>query len=626
MKVIQKAAVSIILSLILFTGFTLLAFSSLFDVIEAKYYNKKIVGDYENRLEKVLDGINDYNNVKNTEVEKIIENRSIKRVFLTNQSKEDIFQRSNLVKKIKKENIYFKYIRVVDDDGKIHFSTNENDINSRDDYRIIYKTYKKAVNDNEREKYNLLNPGGMLFIENENSILIKEELEDEFGIKRGFIHVTFEYEDLEQHLKKENLLDKNDNIALVGDSGVVVNLFDKSEKVTELIRKNWGKTDYEKIKYIYEDETGNEYALFTYKGKNRFSGIVVLREIFLIDKFYRYILLIVTFFILNISTFLILNLRQDRIAVISDRVKRFQINFLIEYLDKKHEIDWKRWKKELKSRKEEVKREVKKGVKGINKNQEQEVNLLIDKSWDEIIGLLAGRFEGPSEKTSASVEISNIDEIVKKILKSELELGSGRTSAAAAEKAAVKKPLEPVEVEEIEEVEAMEMAEVPEELEELEGGEELGGPVEVEEVEELGEPVEVEEVEELGEPVEVEEIEELGEPVEVEEVEELGEPVEVEEVEELGEPVEVEEVEELGEPVEVEEVKEVGELVEPVEVEEVEELGEPVEVEEVEELGEPVEVEEVKEVGEPVEVEEVRGTRRTCRGRRGRGTRRTCRG
>ena len=84
---------------------------------------------------------------------------------------------------------------------------------------------------------------------------MKKELNDEFGIKRGNIHIAFEYEDLEQFLKKEYLLDKNDTIALVGDSGIVVNLFDKSEEVTELIRNNWKKSEYEKIKYIYVDES-----------------------------------------------------------------------------------------------------------------------------------------------------------------------------------------------------------------------------------------------------------------------------------------------------------------------------------------------------------------------------------
>ena len=635
MKVIQKAALSIILSLVLFAGFTVIAFSSLFDIIETKYYNNKIVGDYEKHLNDVLAGIEEYSEVLNKTVEDISEKKAIKRVFLTNQSKEDIFQRNNLIKKVKKENIYFKYVRVVDDEGKIHYSTNENDINSREEFRVIYKTYKKALSDAERDRIDNLKTGELLFSEKENNIFVKNDLEDEFGIKRGFIQAAFEYKDLEQYLKKNYLLDENDNIALIGDTGVVLNLFDKSEKVSEIIRNNWEKTDYEKIKYIYEDESGKEYALLTFRGDRRFSGIVLLREIFQIDQFYRYILLIVTFFVFNIVTFLIFNLRQDRISVISDRVKRFQINFLIEYLDTKHEIDWKRWKKELKSRKEEVKREVKKGIRGIKSNQEEEVNLLIDKSWDEIIGLLAGRFEEAPGKTAANIEISNIDEIVKKILKSELDLGSVRTSAAVAEKAPAKKTLQPVEVEEVEELGE------PVEVEEVE---ELGEPVEVEELEELGEPVEAEELEELGEPVEAEELEELGEPVEVEEVEELGEPVDVEaleeaevpedleeieggeEVEELGEPVEVEEVEELGEPVEVEELEEaeVPEDLEEIEGgEEVEELGEPVEVEaleeaevpedleeiegveEVEELGEPVEVEEVEELGEAVEVEEV---------------------
>ncbi len=119
------------------------------------------------------------------------------------------------------------------------------------------------------------------------------------------------------------MLDKNDSIALIGDSGIVVNLFDKSEEVTTLIRNNWKNSEYEKIKYIYEDETGKEYALLTFKGNDRFSGIVLLREIFQIDIFYRYILLVVYLFLFStLQFFLFLILKQDRVSVISDKGKK----------------------------------------------------------------------------------------------------------------------------------------------------------------------------------------------------------------------------------------------------------------------------------------------------------------
>ena len=86
-------------------------------------------------------------------------------------------------------------------------------------------------------------------------------------------------------------------------------------------------------------------------------------------------------------------------------------------------------------------------------------------------------------RTSASVEISNIDEIVKKILKSELQISSGISKTAVAEEKTivkkVKKLGEPVAVlegvedtgeGEVEEVEELEEAEEVEELEILEEG------------------------------------------------------------------------------------------------------------------------------------------------------------
>ena len=606
MKIIQKAAVSLIIALILFAGFMLLAFSSLFDIIETNYYNKKVIIQFDEKLNEIDRQISEYKAEKNTIINEISNNSSIKKVFFTNQSREDIFQQNNLMKKLKNDNIYFKYLRIFDDDGKIHFSSNENDINTKDDFKISYKTLENAVGNEEIQKIKASGNNELLFLEEPGFISIKNDLNDNFGIRRGSIQLVYSSDDLYEFLKKKNLIDNNDKIALIGSNGLVVNLFNKNKNIVSIIRENWLKNEYEKIKYIYEDESGKEYALLTYKGDKTFSGIVLLKEIFQINQYYRYILLIISFFVFNILTFLLFNIKQDKISVISDRIKRFQIKFLIEYLDEKHEIDWKRWKKELKNRKEEVRKEFKKGIRGLNKKQEEEVNLLIDKSWDEIIALLAGRFQEPAVVKGASVEIGNIDEIVKKILQTELKYTSQGKSPGAV-LAPKLNTSEPVAVESVDEAEETEELNELEEIGEEEALETLE-PVAVEALDEAEETEELDELEEIGE----EEALETPEPVAVEALDEAEETEELDELEEIGEeealetlePVAVEALDEAEETEELDELEEISEeealeTPEPVAVEALDEAEETEELDELEEISE----EEALETPEPVAVE-----------------------
>ena len=608
MKIIQKAAVSLIIALILFAGFMLLAFSSLFDIIETNYYNKKVIIQFDEKLNEIDRQISGYKAEKNTIVNEISNNSSIKKVFFTNQSREDIFQQNNLMKKLKNDNIYFKYLRIFDDDGKIHFSSNENDINTKDDFKISYKTLENAVGNEEIQKIKASGNNELLFLEEPGFISIKNDLNDNFGIRRGSIQLVYSSDDLYEFLKKKNLIDNNDKIALIGSNGLVVNLFNKNKNIVSIIRENWLKNEYEKIKYIYEDDSGKEYALLTYKGDKTFTGIVLLKEIFQINQYYRYILLIISFFVFNILTFLLFNIKQDKISVISDRIKRFQIKFLIEYLDEKHEIDWKRWKKELKNRKEEVRKEFKKGIRGLNKKQEEEVNLLIDKSWDEIIALLAGRFQEPAVVKGASVEIGNIDEIVKKILQTELKYTSQGKPPGAVLAPKLNTP-EPVAVESVDDAEEIEELDELEEIGEEEALE-TPEPVAVESVDDAEEIEELDELEEIGE----EEALETPEPIAVESVDDAEEIEELDELEEIGEeealetpePVAVESVDDAEEIEELDELEEIGEeealeTPEPIAVESVDDAEEIEELDELDEIGE----EEALETPEPVAVESV---------------------
>ncbi len=423
MKIIKKAAVSFIVTLILFTAFTIISFSTLFDVIESKFFNKKIISETEQKLDSIADGIDKYINDRYSIIAEVSGEAAIKNSFLVNQSREDIFRRENLLKSLLNSNIEFSFIRVIDQDGKIHYSNNAEDIKSSDEYRITYKMASETTANNYEKVLALSENQTIVFNADPGHNCFTAPVFDNFGIKRGSLFVYLGENDLKKYLATGNFIEKNTVIKYPDLNGIVINLLDNNINILKNINEYWSTEKIANPFHLYIDDSGKGYSVISGKLKNGFAGYILPDESFRINSIYRYILLISAFSIIYILSFLVMNLKQDRITIIAERVKRFQINFLIEYMENKNELEWKKWKKELENRKEEVRKEFKKGIRGIKGEKEKLVNDLIDKSWDEIIGLLSGYLDKKSPEksviSSTNIQIENIEEIIKRIISSE---------------------------------------------------------------------------------------------------------------------------------------------------------------------------------------------------------------
>jgi hypothetical protein len=321
-----------------------------------------------------------------------------------------------------------------------------------------------------------------------------------------------------------------------------------------------------------------------------FVSVMVKSGVLEMSRVMKGLLLAVFFFTVFLIVFLLFNLRPDPVEVLSQRIKRFQIQLLEQLMGSQGGSDWERWKKELEARRGEITHQIMRGIGKVSPKQKPEVDAYVSKSWDEIIDLLGRRAEVTTSAAASPIDISRLENLIRQALKnaqfvaplqkpiSPSEEGLAAAQRSGAGQAALMEAEEPAE-------------EVLEELEEARSTEA------VPELEAVGEPAEaVEELEEIGEHEEavpmgpellaapgVEEAEELEAVPDADEVEEAGEPVEVEEVSEI------EEASGAEEPVEVEEISE---------VEEASEAEEPVEVEEALEVEEATEVEEALEVQE----------------------------
>jgi hypothetical protein len=268
----------------------------------------------------------------------------------------------------------------------------------------------------------------------------------------------------------------------------------------------------------------------------------------------------VTFFL---AAFLVLNIRQDPMVVMARRVKRFQVEFVQEFMESGDELRSERWSAELARRKATLSAQIRRGVGRLSEPRQQEVDDLITKSWEEILYILSARTPR-ARAQEESLDLKRIEGIIQRALSgghvivqaaapalvAQAEgaaIAGGRAQdtreradVAAAERQArvASVPREPGEAEAVEEAEE---AEAVEEIGEAEAVEEPGEAEAVEEAEEA------EAVEEIGE---AEAVEEIGEAEAVEEAEEPGaaEPIEEAEAEAVLEEVpEAEPIAELEE-------------------------------------------------------------------------------
>ena len=276
--------------------------------------------------------------------------------------------------------------------------------------------------------------------------------------------------------------------------------------------------------------------------------------------FYVRILLFVCAFVtVCLIVVIFFNIRKDDSVVIKSKIRAIQIGLLNEYFEK--DVDRKKVAAMIAAQKDALTAKIKKSLGRRGKKYGSDLDVILNKSWEDIITILSG-----AEKTSCMAELSSssIKEI-RKIFEEVLATNTLKVENLESARKEKNPPLKTSETsvfeklpEDLDEVEELCDAEPLEEAPEAES---------VEEVENLEEIEPLEEAEPLGPESDgaLEELEELDEPEELENLEEIDPAEELlPEPEELDEAEELEPIEELEEPDELEEV-EPSETIEPSE-------------------------------------------------------------
>ena len=585
----HKAALSLLISVLLFGGFSILAFTGLFDFIETRFYDPSITASVNRDLAGNANVIDKFIAETQTQFSETLILPAIRRSFLPNQGAEDIFERSRIYGLLSESIRGLQWVRFIDSGGhRIHYSTLTSDIQQQDRLSIAYRNFedpgysyeKIAVADNGNANY--------IFDEDRDRILFSFPFYDSFDVYRGTALFSLSVRAVTDKLITDGRIKVGQDISVISDpKGFLSGMTTAGERVLPVQVSTIWKEGWQKTGRLVSPTSGLSLALITVTTEQGLLvGRLVNEEMFLFPLPMKIILLVSFFLTVYLITFLLFNLRQDSVTIVQNRLKQLQISLIEQFYDRKGEVDWARWSRELDQRRDEISNQLKLGIK-VSSAQSKDLDTLIDKSWDELLAVMGGRSQFSSRESGIDEEKLQI--ILNRILAA---LPQGNFAADRSLGPQVTKQDPGIVVNTVPQTPVRDSAD--EEEAELADVEELAEELSEDLIEELAEEQPEELTEVLSEILSEEFSEEQPEELPGEPPEELMEELAEEKVEEKAEEIKTEETPEEIKPIEItddlsneqfEEVEAVPELNEADEIiEEIPEIAEITEIEEIEEV------------------------------------------
>ena len=627
MKSSQKVALSLLIAVVVFSAFAVISFSGLFNYIDATFYNTRVRESVYRRLGSAVDAVSSYQEKNQRRFQQILDQPSVKNIYQVNQSREDIQNQEAIFGSLKSDMSGFMFVRFIDNQGqRLHYSSLPSDVLQSGANQMAYKPPGEIAEPVQLASLALPQSTAfdLMLVPKADMYIYRFLVKDQFNIVQGTALFYVSARGLTNELISDNIIDVGTTVRIVTDNAVLLNLPEKfGDSLAQAVLSTWSVAQANSTPLLKSEGSGS-YFVFSRATKPGGFGLMLAPEAdFHMQPIMQWVLLAGTFLTTFLLVFLLLNIRQDAVLVLSDRIKRFQIHLLQEYLEDKEQIDWKRWQSQLESRRDEVTQQIKKGLGPLHGKKGEEIDHLINQSWDEILTVLGTK---QVEARTSSLDVARLEDIIQRAVTNFSRLGIGAepsTSAGnvpgrglpvgagartgEAERSSQKGSgtdgrergagdnrsyredrsdegrEEPEEPEELEEVEAAEELAELEDVEEGPEGEAASDEEVLDEIDAVDDIDAVEDLEEVAQAGETEELAAVDEAEhEVEEAESIDS-IDNDEIGELEEAAEVEEVESLED---AEEAKATGQLEALAEIGELDEIEVPGESEDLEELAE----------------------------------------
>lgn len=486
MNTAKKVCFSFLITLVIFYIFVFASYTGMFSVIETRFYQPAVIHGMEKRLKKISVCLDEYTVEHAQKFSEYANLPSVKKLVSSFKDENDI----DIVKSVSSEFLLtyscLQGIRIIDSNGKrILFTTfNTDNYEYSKNTELPYEAIK--ANDNIENR----NKAKIIFDNSNERILFSIPYYDNYDLYRGSIIFYVAGVGFTSHLIEQNILSVSEKAKLVAtvfsDSsnqhkGFVLGVPPVSadvlvSKITEL----WSKESFD-TQQILHSEDYNWFVISDNSGKTGIISLVFQDDILLFNNGIKTVLFICVFITLFLVTFLLFNLKQDEEAFIRDKIKRFKIALINDYLTSTDDTDWEDVSKFLAIRKHQINYDIKNFLGQKGQKHKGLVENLLEKTWDEV------------EQVIIYHEKQNLDKIESKKHSSE-----NIENLEQVEEFEYVKNDEISELEEVEDVKELTSIDEIDDVEELENIEEKEKSDDVEEVEELEDIEQVEDSKDAG--------------------------------------------------------------------------------------------------------------------------------
>ena len=199
-----------------------------------------------------------------------------------------------------------------------------------------------------------------------------------------------------QYLITQNLLALNQNAVLIETSkpGILGFIYGypaaNQDFFTTAVSERWNQNQFS-TQSILNTEIGNWVAISNNASAKIIIAKVEKESFFVFSETVKILLLACIFISIYLIFFLLFNLRQDPMVRIKHKIKKFQLAFVNQYLEKENIENWENLKKEIDKRKNDLSKEVKKSLGVKSKKHSKEIDSFLNKSWEDLLSVLTSK-------------------------------------------------------------------------------------------------------------------------------------------------------------------------------------------------------------------------------------------
>jgi len=460
----QRVISSLLITVILSTAFTAFSFIGLFDLIETRFYNPSVTAHMVSENNRNAKVVEEFFKDNENRLSKILKSDSVKRGLMYDQNQENYSILYSVFRLPENSLEGIQWVRFIDSSGtRLYFSTHSDDIINHDYPSPIFQGYNDpdlpysliAVQNGGSPKYTFDGRSGR--------ILFSFPLYDSFDIYCGTALFSLSMDAVLEKLFNEGRMISGHEIMLIQNPpGMLFGTFAVDEGVMpSQIASVWDAGIIKTARLSSPDSDAIHILISTKTSQNLFIGSLIKEELYLFPWSMKLILLVSFFSTIYLTIFLLFSLKQEPVTIIQNRLKRLQVSLLEQFYELRGEEDWNRWIREMDHRRDEVSALLKKGIKPSSDALKENIDILINKSWDEFLSLLGSRREpGFNEEKLKAALNSMLAALPKsgKDLISSGEAPARKAKIGLLERASaiVKELEETEEVEELEELEEIE--------------------------------------------------------------------------------------------------------------------------------------------------------------------------